>query len=98
MSRNFVFFDTETSGTNIYFGQIFQFAAILTDETLKVLDKFEIRSKRMSHIIPEPDAMLVTGITPEQLEHADHSYYEFSSLIRRKLLSGLPLLFVDTIA
>ena len=93
MSRNFVFFDTETSGTNIYFGQIFQFAAILTDETLKVLDKFEIRSKRMSHIIPEPDAMLVTGITPEQLEHADHSYYEFSSLIRRKLLQWSPATF-----
>ena len=98
MSWNFVFFDTETSGTNTYFGQIFQFAAILRDENFKVLDKFEIRSKRMSHIIPEPAAMLVTGITPEHLEHADLSYYEFSSLIRKNCCSGLLLLFVDTIA
>jgi len=93
MSRNFVFFDTETSGTNTYFGQIFQFAAILTDETFRVLDKFEIRSKRMSHIIPEPGAMLVTGIAPEQLECGGHSYYEFASLIRQKLLEWSPATF-----
>ena len=29
---NFVFYDTETSGLNKMFGQIFQFATVLTDE------------------------------------------------------------------
>ena len=90
MTKNFIFYDTETSGIDTYFGQIFQFAAILTDENFEVLDQFELRSKRMPHIIPNPSAMLVTGILPEQLETADHSYYEFSSLIRKKLLEWSP--------
>ena len=36
---NFVFYDTETSGLNKMFGQIFQFAAILTDENFQILDQ-----------------------------------------------------------
>ena len=93
MSQNFIFFDVETSGINKYFGQIFQFAAILTDENFTVLDRFEIRSKRMSHIIPEPGALLVTGILPTQLENAKYTYYEFSSLIREKMLEWSPATF-----
>jgi exodeoxyribonuclease-1 len=56
---NYVFYDTETSGLNKYFGQIFQFAAILTDENFVILDQFEVRSRRMPHIVPDPGAMLV---------------------------------------
>ena len=72
---NFVFYDSETSGLNKMFGQIFQFAAILTDENFQILDQFEIRSRRMPHIVPDPGALLVTGVTPEQLETAEDTYY-----------------------
>lgn len=90
---NFVFYDTETSGLNKFFGQIFQFAAILTDETFRTLDQFEIRSRRMPHIVPDPSAMLVTNLTPQQLESAEHSYYEFASRIRDKMLEWSPAVF-----
>jgi len=91
--KNYVFYDTETSGLNKMFGQIFQFAAILTDENFQILDQFEIRSRRMPHIVPDPGALLVTGVTPEQLETASHSYYSFASKIREKLLSWSPAIF-----
>ena len=91
--KNFVFYDTETSGLNKMFGQIFQFAAILTDEDFQILDQFEIRSRRMPHIVPDPSALLVTGVTPEQLETAADTYYSFASKIHEKLLSWSPAIF-----
>ena len=91
--RKFIFYDTETSGLNKLFGQIFQFAGILTDENFQILDQFEIRSRRMPHIVPDPGAMLVTGVTPAQLEDAPDSYYNFSTKIREKLLEWSPAIF-----
>ena len=91
--KNFIFYDTETSGLNKLFGQIFQYAAILTDENFQILDQFEIRSRRMPHIVPDPGAMLVTGVTPAQLEDAPDSYYSFATRIREKLLEWSPAIF-----
>ena len=86
----FIFYDTETSGLDKNFGQIFQFAAVLTDNELSVIDKFEIRSRRMPQIVPEPSALLVTGINPETLDQAEFSYYEFATKIRNKILEWSP--------
>lgn len=72
--KKFVFYDTETSGLNKMFGQIFQFAGILTDENFQIIDQFEIRSRRMPHIVPDLGAMLVTGVTPDQLENFPNTY------------------------
>ena len=38
----FVFYDIETSGIDIVFDQILQFGAILTDENLVEVDRFEL--------------------------------------------------------
>ena len=35
-----VFYDTETTGTETFFDQILQFAAIRPDADLKVMDRF----------------------------------------------------------
>lgn len=87
---SFIFYDTETSGLNKSFGQIFQFAAVLTDSELNVIDQFEIRSRRMPQIVPDPSALLVTGINPETLDQAKYSYYEFATEIRNKILEWSP--------
>ncbi|WP_041860687.1 3'-5' exonuclease family protein [Candidatus Puniceispirillum marinum] len=63
--KNYIFYDTETSDLNQMFGQIFQFAAILTDENSQILDQFEMRSRRMPHIVPDPGALRETGVNPE---------------------------------
>lgn len=86
----FIFYDTETSGLDKNFGQVFQFAAVLTDNELNVIDTFEIRSRRMPQIVPEPSALLVTGINPETLDQAEYSYYEFATEIRNKILEWSP--------
>ncbi len=39
----FVFYDTETTGTDTAFDQILQFGAIRTDDDLNEIDWFEVR-------------------------------------------------------
>lgn len=48
----FIFYDTETTGADRCFDQILQFAAVLTDDGLNVVDSFEIRSRLLPHIAP----------------------------------------------
>ncbi len=87
---HFIFYDLETSGLNTRFGQVFQFAAVLTDQDLNILDEFEIRSRRMPHIVPDPGALLVTGLKPQSIDQARYSYYEFSTEVRNKFLEWSP--------
>lgn len=81
----FIVYDTETSGLDTKFDQIFQFAAILADENLNQIDEFEIRCRRLPHIVPSPKALLVTGITPQILEEADHSHHEMFCKVMQRL-------------
>ena len=63
---------------------------MLTDENFCIIEEFEIRSRRMPHIVPRPCALLVTSVSPLALDQAEFSYYEFSTRIRNKLLSWSP--------
>ena len=60
----YVFYDTETTGTETPFDQILQFAAIRTDDALNELKRFNIRCRLLPHIIPSPKALLITQVTP----------------------------------
>jgi exodeoxyribonuclease-1 len=91
----FVFYDTETTGSDPYWDQILQFAAIRTDDKLKEIERFEIRCRLQRHIVPSPGALVVTGVTVEQLTDPTlPSHYEMVRSIRAKLLSWSPAAFV----
>lgn len=91
----FVFYDTETTGTNPSFDQILQFAAIRTDEDLNVLERFEIRSRILPHVVPSAQALRVTGVRAGQLvDLALPSHYEMMRRIEERLLSWSPSLFL----
>ena len=92
---SFVFYDTETTGKNTTFDQILQFAAIRTDHNLRELSRFEIRCRLLPHIVPSPGAMLVTGITVEQLiDTSLPSHYEMMRTITAKLDQWSPAVFI----
>ncbi|UYV15938.1 exonuclease domain-containing protein [Porphyrobacter sp. ULC335] len=91
----FVFYDTETTGTDRFFDQILQFAAIKTDENLNELDRFEIRCRLLPHIVMAPGAMLVTGVTIEQATNPNlPTHYNMVRAIREKLQEWSPAIFV----
>lgn len=92
---SFVFYDTETTGTDRVFDQILQFAAIRTDEDFQELERFNIRCQLLPHVVPSPGAMRVTGITVAQLLSSElPTHYAMVRAIHEKLLSWSPSLFI----
>ncbi len=59
----FILYDLETSGLSKRFDQILQFAAVRTDPDLVETHRFETKSRLMPHVVPSPQALLVTGHT-----------------------------------
>ena len=91
----FVFYDTETTGTETAFDQVLQFAAIKTDDDLNELDRFNVRCRLMPHIVPSPGALRVTGVTPTMLTDPSlPSHYEAIRQIRAKLIEWSPAVFI----
>ena len=82
---NFVFYDFETSSSNKHWGQIIQIGAILTNDNLEELDRFDARCRLSPGIIPEAMALIVNKTSPTMLKKSNLSHYE---MVRQ---------FVDTI-
>jgi len=79
---NFVFYDLETTGISPEFDQPLQFAAIWTDENFVEKERVNIRCRLAPHILPSPQALVVTRVTPEHLTDPSlPSLFEFSQQI-----------------
>ena len=65
---NFVFYDFETTSSNKQWGQIIEVGAILVDDQLDELDRFEARSRLSTGIIPEAMSLIVSNTTPKKLK------------------------------
>lgn len=79
----FAFYDFETTGTSPAFDQPIQFAAILTDDDLNQIERVNIRCRLSPHILPSPWAMVVTGVTSDQLtDPSIPSWFEFTQQLR----------------
>jgi exodeoxyribonuclease-1 len=67
MSTSFFFYDLETSGVNPRDARIMQFAGQRTDLELNPIgEPVNMLIKLTDDVVPEPDAILITGITPQQ--------------------------------
>jgi exodeoxyribonuclease-1 len=92
---SFVFFDTETTGLKHGFDQIVHFAAIRTDPNLDEIDRFQVRSRLLPHVVPHPSALCTNGLPIARLlDEGLPSHYEMVRTIRDKLLSWSPSIFV----
>lgn len=91
----FVFYDVETTGTNIQFDQILQFAAVHTDAELNEIDRFETRCRLLPHVVPSPDALRINQVTANQLTNlALPSHYEAVTRIYKRLREWSPAVFL----
>lgn len=91
---DFVFYDTETTGSSTFYDQILQFAAIRTNDALDEIDRFEIRCRIQPHVLPAPGALMVTGIGLDQLsDPALPSHFEMACAIHDRLTAWSPAVF-----
>jgi len=78
----FAFYDLETTGLSPAFDQPLQFAAILTDDEFREVERVNLRCRIAPHIIPSPWALAVTGVRPAQLlDAALPTLFEFTQEI-----------------
>ena len=73
---NFVFYDFETSSSNKFWGQIIQIGAVLTNDNLEELDRFDARCRLNLGIIPEAMALIVNKSSPKMLINSNLSHYQ----------------------
>lgn len=91
----FVFYDTETTGTDTSFDQILQFAAIKTDHELGELERFKFRCRLLPDVVPSPGAVLITGVGPSRFtDSALPSHYEMVRAIKAKFDEWTPAVFL----
>ena len=92
---DFVFYDLETTGISPEFDQPLQFAAIWTDENFVEKDRVNIRCRLAPHILPSPQALVVTRVTPDQLiDPSLPSLFEFSQQVAEFTERWAPAIWV----
>jgi exodeoxyribonuclease-1 len=67
MSASFFFYDLETSGLDARLARVMQFAGQRTDMDLNPIgEPVNVMVKLAPDVLPSPDAVMITGITPQQ--------------------------------
>lgn len=67
MADSYFFYDLETSGIRADSARIMQFAGQRTDSDLKPIgEPVNVLIRLASDVLPDPDAIFITGITPQQ--------------------------------
>ena len=69
--QGFVFYDLETTGISPAYDQPLQFAAIRTDLNLNEIERVEFRCRLAPHILPAPQALIVTCVTPIEMTNSN---------------------------
>lgn len=91
---NYVFYDTESSGTSTRFDQVLQFAAVVTDEDFNEIDTLNVRCRLLPHVVPAVDALLVTGVNPYDLASQPLSAFEMACLVHEKMRTWGPAVYI----
>lgn len=86
MAASFFFYDLETSSVNPSTGRIMQFGGQRTGMDLQPIDEPEDIIIRLTpDVVPDPDAILVTGITPQKTLQEGISEAEFLHYFHQKI-------------
>lgn len=86
MADSFYFYDLETSGFNPREARIMQFAGQRTDNQLRPIGEPDNYLIRLSEdVLPDPGAVLVTGITPQQTLADGITEVEFLRLFHKDI-------------
>lgn len=82
MPKTFFFYDLETSGLSARDDRIMQFAGIRTDMELNPIgEPYNVLVKLNDDTLPSPEALMVTGITPQQTVADGYTEAEFARIL-----------------
>ncbi len=85
----FLFYDLETSGLNRDFDQVYQFAAVSTDDNLvETGETYNILCLPRPDVLPSPEAILTTGIDIFEQKKSGINEFDLSKWIYRIMTNG----------
>lgn len=88
MSQTFFFYDLETSGLNSREDRVMQFAGQRTTLELEPIgEPYNILVKLNDDTLPAPDALIVTGITPQETQADGITEAEFAKLLSEEIFT-----------
>ena len=90
---SYCFWDTETGGLT-RLDQIFQIAAIRTDDDFNEIDSLDLRCRPLPWVTPSPEALAVIGMTEAELHRASLSHYEMMRTVVQTFRVWGPCTFI----
>lgn len=88
MAQTFFFYDLETSGLDPRNDRIMQFAGIRTTMELEPIgEPHNVLVKLNDDTLPSPEALMVTGITPQQTQADGYTEAEFAQLLTDEIFT-----------
>lgn len=88
MAQTFFFYDLETSGLNPRTDRIMQFAGQRTDMKLAPIgEPINVLVKLNDDTLPSPDAVMVTGITPQSTQADGYTEAEFAKFLHSEVFT-----------
>ena len=88
MVKTFFFYDLETSGLSAREDRIMQFAGQRTDMNLQPIgEPYNLLVALNDDTLPSPDALMVTGITPQKTVDEGYSEAEFARLLSEEIFT-----------
>ncbi len=88
MSQTFFFYDLETSGLNPRQDRIMQFAGQRTDMNLEPIgEPYNLLVTLNDDTLPSPDALMVTGITPQKTVEEGYSEAQFARMLSEEIFT-----------
>lgn len=93
MAQTFFFYDLETSGLSARQDRIMQFAGQRTDMNLEPIgESYNVLVALNDDTLPSPDALMVTGITPQKTVDEGYTEAQFARMLSEEIFTP------DTIA
>ena len=88
MAQTFFFYDLETSGLNPRQDRIMQFAGQRTDMNLKPIgEPYNLLVTLNDDTLPSPDALMVTGITPQKTVEEGYTEAQFARMLSKEIFT-----------
>ncbi|MBI3889157.1 exodeoxyribonuclease I [Candidatus Saccharibacteria bacterium] len=86
MAQTFFFYDLETSGLNPRESRIMQFAGIRTDLDFNPIgEPYDLLVALNDDTLPSPEALMVTGITPQQTVADGYTEAQFAKILAEEV-------------
>ena len=86
MAKTYFFYDLETSGISGRSDRIMQFAGMRTDENLQVIgEPYNLLVQLNDDVLPSPDALMVTGITPQKTVEEGYTEAAFAKIFVQEI-------------